>query len=135
MKNVIPYIWAAGGIHCVIAAANIFLPRLLDFRGNLSRVTAIIRQIFIVHSIYIVIVLFAFAVLCFGFAEDLAGGSSLGRCLSGFIAFFWGLRVVIQLGFYDRELRRQFRWGHLFFTGCFGSLAMLFTLITLGVFR
>src|SRR5579863_9418447 len=82
-------IWFAGAVHVGIVLANIPLPRRLQVRERLAGVPRFLRQIFYVHWIYIVIVLGLFAALCFGFAPDLAGGSALGRFLSGFIAAFW----------------------------------------------
>jgi len=102
-------IWAAGAVHLAIIAANIPLPGRLRVRERLAGVPRFIRQIFYVHWIYIVIVLGLFAALCFGFTADLAGGSAIGRFLSGFMAGFWLLRIVLQLLYYDREVRHENR--------------------------
>jgi len=102
-------IWGAGAVHLGIIAANVPLPGRLRVREHLAGVPRFIRQIFYVHWIYIVIVLGMFAGLCFGFAPDLAGASALGRFLSGFLAGFWLLRVVLQIFYYDREIRRENR--------------------------
>jgi hypothetical protein len=102
-------IWMAGVVHLGIIAANIPLPGRLRVREHLAGVPGFVRQIFYVHWIYIVIVLGLFAALCFGFARELAGASGMGRFLSGFMAGFWGLRIVLQLFFYDREIRRENR--------------------------
>jgi len=102
-------IWGAGAVHLGIIAANVPLPGRLRVREHLAGVPRFIRQIFYVHWNYIVIVLGMFAGLCFGFAPDLAGASALGRFLSGFLAGFWLLRVVLQIFYYDREIRRENR--------------------------
>ena len=103
-------IWLAGGIHAAIVLANIPLPRKLQVKHNLSSVPGFLRQVFYVHWFYIVLIVALFAVLCFAFAPELAGGSALGRFLSAFIAGFWLLRLALQWFFYDRELRRQIPW-------------------------
>jgi hypothetical protein len=103
-------IWAAGVVHVGIMAANIPLPGRLRVRERLAGVPRFLRQIFYVHWVYIVIVLGMFAALCFGFAAELAGASALGRFLSGFMAGFWLLRIVLQIFYYDREIRRE-NWG------------------------
>jgi hypothetical protein len=100
-------IWAAGVVHVGIMGANIPLPGRLRVRERLVGVPNFIKQIFYVHWIYIVIVLGLFAALCFGFAPELAGASALGRFLSGFMAGFWLLRIVLQIFYYDREIRRE----------------------------
>ena len=94
-------------MHVGIIAANVPLPRRLRVRERLAGVPRFLRQIFYVHWIYIVIVLGMFAALCFGFTAELAGGSGLGRFLSGFMAAFWVLRIGLQLFYYDREVRRE----------------------------
>lgn len=102
-------IWGAGAVHLGIIGANIPLPGRLRVRERLAGVPRFLRQIFYVHWIYIVIVLGLFAALCFGFTAELAGGSHLGRFLSGFIAGFWFLRIGLQLLYYDPAVRRENR--------------------------
>ncbi len=65
MKTLTPWIYIAGIVQLIIAAANLFIPRKLNYGENLQKVTPIVRQIFIVHGVYIVWVLLAFALMCF----------------------------------------------------------------------
>jgi len=102
-------IWVAGAVHTSIMAANAPLPGRLRVRERLAGVPRFVRQIFYVHWVYIVIVLGLFAALCFGFARDLAGASALGRFLSAFMAAFWLLRILLQVIYYDKEIRRENR--------------------------
>jgi hypothetical protein len=102
-------IWFAGAVHVGIVLANIPLPRRLRVRERLAGVPRFLRQIFYVHWVYIVMVVGLFAALCFGFATDLAGATRLGRFLSGFMAGFWMLRIVLQISYYDQEMRRENR--------------------------
>jgi hypothetical protein len=119
-------IWGAGLVHVGIIAANIPLPGRLRVRERLAEVPRFVRQIFYVHWVYIVIVLGMFAALCFGFAPELAGASALGRFLSGFIAGFWVLRIVLQVFYYDREIRRQNRGLDLLYVGALIVLVAIF---------
>jgi len=130
MHGLIPFLWAAGGVQLLIASVNFFLPKELDYRGNLARLTPIVREVFVVQTAYIVLILVAFAGLCFGFASELAGGSPLGRALSAFLAIFWGLRFFIQLLYYEASLKRQhpvlnvtFLTAFVYLTGVFGAAA------------
>ena len=102
-------IWAAGAVQLAILAANLPLPGMLEVRERFAGVPRFLRQIFYVHWIYIVIILAMFAALSFGFAPQLAGASSLGRFLSGFMGCFWLLRIWLQVFYYDREIRRRNR--------------------------
>lgn len=81
---------------------------------------------FLRHWIYIVIVLGMFAGLCFGFAPELAGASALGRFLSGFLAGFWLPRFVLQVFYYDREIRRENRGLDMLYVASLIVLVLIF---------
>jgi|HubBroStandDraft_6_1064221.scaffolds.fasta_scaffold00311_23 hypothetical protein len=127
MPHLIYLIWSAGAVQLVILAANFALPQKLHCRENLARVSPMIRSVFIVHWIYIVVILGIFSAICFGFADDLAGGSKLGRFLCIAMALFWLPRIPIQLFVYDGELRRQHRLGDAAML-----LAIAFVVVVLG---
>ena len=116
MHGLLQLLWLAGFVQIAIAFANVFLPAKLKYRENLSRVSPIIRQIFVVHFAYIVGVVLLFAVVTFGFAGELASGHGLGRFLAVAIALFWLMRAPVQLLYYDAALRRENRWGDIAFT-------------------
>lgn len=43
MTNIlVPWVWAVGGVHLLMAGLNLFLPRKLGYRENLSRVMGIV---------------------------------------------------------------------------------------------
>jgi hypothetical protein len=128
MKQVI---WGAGAVHLGIVAANVPLPGRLRVQDRLAGVPRFLRQIFYVHWVYIVIVVGLFAALCFGFAPDLAGASLLGRFLSAFIAGFWLLRIVLQVFYYDREVRRENRGLDLLYVGSLIALVAIFGIAAL----
>ena len=119
-------IWGAGAIHAGIVVANIPLPRRLRVRERLAGVPRFVQQIFYVHWLYIVIVVGMFAALCFGFAPELAGASGLGRFLSGFMAAFWLLRIVLQVSYYDKELRRENRGLDTLYVGSLIVMVFVF---------
>ena len=135
MRPLIPWLWVAGAIQLMIIAANFALPKKLRCRENLVKVSPMIREVFVVHWLYIVLVLGIFTTLCFWFAPELAGGSRLGRFLSLAMAIFWLLRVPIQLFFYDPEIRRQNRLADVVFLLTFSYLGIVFGAAALGVFR
>jgi hypothetical protein len=124
-------IWGAGFVHVGIIAANIPLPGRLRVRERLAGVPRFVRQIFYVHWVYIVIVLGLFAALCFGFAPDLAGASGMGRFLSGFMAGFWLLRIVLQIFYYDGEVRRENQALDRLYVGALIVLVVIFGMAAL----
>ena len=134
-STLVPWIWAAGAVHLLLAAANIFLPGILDYRANLATMQPIFKQIFVVHSVYLVLILLIFSGVCFFFASDLAGASRLGRFLCAAMAFFWLLRVPLQLFYYDRELRRKRRVADIAYTLAVSFLALVFVVAVIGAAR
>jgi hypothetical protein len=124
-------IWGAGFVHVGIIAANIPLPGRLRVRERLAGVPRFVRQIFYVHWVYIVIVVGLFAALCFGFAPDLAGASGMGRFLSGFMAGFWLLRIVLQIFYYEGEVRRENQVLDRLYVGALIVLVVIFGMAAL----
>jgi hypothetical protein len=135
MSAMVLLVWAAGGTHLAIAISNFWVPGILHYRENLEKVSPMVRQVFVVHSIYMVLVLLGFSALCFFFAPELTSGAPLGRSLSAFLAVFWLLRVVLQLAYYDREVRAKYRLGDVAYMLAVTSLAAVFAVVALGVVK
>ena len=135
MNAMVPFVWVAGGIQLSIAVSNFWVPGILHYRENLEKVTPMVRQVFVVHAIYMVLVLLGFSTLCFFFAPELTSGAPLGRSLSAFLAVFWLLRVVLQLAYYDREVRAKYRLGDVAYTLAVSSLGAVFAVVALGVVK
>lgn len=133
--NLVPFIQAAGAVHLVIAAANFFIPKKLDYAGNVAKCSSMVRKVFWVHAAYIVLVLVGFAGLCFLFAEELASGRGLGRGVAAFLAVFWVPRVAIQLCVYDGEVRRANRFFDVAFLLAFAYLGLVFAAAAAGAGR
>jgi hypothetical protein len=126
MNLLASWIQLAGVIHLAIIGANFALPRKLKVRESLAPMRPILRQIFVVHWVYIVIVLGMFALLCLLFPQDLAGGRGIGRFLSSCLCLFWGLRIVLQLVVYDRAVRRANRFLDAVYLLALGYFAVVF---------
>jgi len=107
--DLVTWLWVAGAIQTAIVLANAVLPAKLNVHKGMASVPRSLRQVFVVHWIYIVLTVSLFSLVCFFFARDLAGGSRLGRFLCIAMGGFWGLRLPLQLFYYDAELRRENR--------------------------
>ena len=79
-----------------------------------------------VQNIYIMTTVAMFGIVSIVFTPELAGGSALGRFLSGFLAIFWGGRIIIQLFFYDQEVKRSRPIANLVFLATFIYLCAVF---------
>jgi hypothetical protein len=126
--HVVPkLLWLAAAIQFAMAASNIFLPRILKYKENLLRVSPIIRQIFVVHSAYLVGVVLLFAAATATFTSELASGHGLGRFLSAAIAVFWLCRMLVQLLYYDANLRKSNRWGDFAYSAATAFLCIAYS--------
>lgn len=110
-----------------LIVANFVAAKRWDYSGNLTGTITIVRQIFHVHSAYIVTIITGLALLCLGWPQLLME-KGMGQVLSAFFALFWLSRVIVQLSYYDRELRAQNRGWDVFFLAVFFTLAIIFTL-------
>jgi hypothetical protein len=120
-------LWIAGLIQVAMVFANVYLPSKLDYRGNISRMAPLVRQIFIAHAAYIAGVVLLFAILTFAFPTDLVSGRGLGRFLAAAMCLFWFCRIPLQLFYYDATVRRENRLGDVAMT-----LALVFFVATYG---
>lgn len=117
----------AGVMLLGLVAANFVAAKRWDYSGSLAGTRVIVRQIFHVHCAYIVAIITALALLCLGWpALLLADG--MGRILSAFFALFWLSRLILQLTYYDKGMRRDDRAWDVFFLGVFLTLCIIFTL-------
>ena len=126
---------AAGVVHVALAGMNFFLPARIDLRANLEKVSPMVRQMAIVHHVYIVAVLLGFAALCFFYPDELASGRGLGRSLAAGMSIFWLARIPIQLFVYDRELRRKNRAIDLLMIGMVAFMGGALGLAAIGGLR
>lgn len=133
MQLMIPALWLAGAIQLAIAAANLALPKKLNYREHLPRMAPVIRKIFVVHSFYIVGVVLIFAIATLLFAPELSSGAGLGRFLAVAICLFWLGRVPVQLFFYGPELRRQNPLAHWAFLSSGLFLSSIYAAAALGI--
>jgi hypothetical protein len=112
-----------------LVLANFVAAKRWDYSGNLTGTMTIIRQIFHVHCAYIIAIIAGLALLCLGWPQLLIE-KGMGQVVSAFFAVFWLSRVIVQLTYYDRELRAQNRCWDVFFLAVFLTLAIIFALAT-----
>jgi hypothetical protein len=117
----------AGTMLTGLVAANFVAAKRWDYAGNLAGAAVIVRQVFHVHCAYIIAIIAALAVLCLGW-PGLLLEDGMGRVLAAFFAVFWISRVIVQLTYYDKVMRRDDRAWDLFFLGVFLTLALIFAL-------
>lgn len=131
MEALVPLVRIAGVAQLGIAAVNFLLPSMLDYRRNLHRASPFVRQVFVVHAVYIVFVVTLLGTLCLGFAPLLVGSSPVGRFLAGALLLFWLPRLPVQLFYYDAAIKRRYPRLNALFLLTLLYLAVVFGLAVL----
>ena len=122
----------AGVLHFVVALANFFAARFFRYRANMALVEPFVREVFWVQNAFILLTTMALGTLCLRFPFELNGGSQLTRSLCGFGSVFWGLRLLVQLFFYDANTKRRFPLANRAFTLVFIFLTLTFGAAAIG---
>jgi hypothetical protein len=96
------WIIAAGVGQLVLAAGSLAIPHVLGWAAETARLRPLTRQVFWTYAGYIWT-----TNLCFGLISALAPGWLLGSgplaaAVTGFMAVYWGARLVIQFAYFDR---------------------------------
>lgn len=126
MPELMPWAFRAAGLIMMgLVVANFVGAKRLGYASGLVGATTIVRQIFYVHCGYIVLLISGLSLLCLAWPELLLAGE-LARLLCGFFAIFWLSRVLVQLFYYDPELRAKERFWDVFFLIVFGLLGLIF---------
>ncbi len=89
-------------LQIAVAFLNFMLVRLMNWRPQLERMEPLVREVFMVHLLFISAILLIFGVLTWQFAFDMADGTNdVATWLCAAIAIFWGVRVVLQVTYYS----------------------------------
>ena len=113
----------------LLAAAHAIFPRLFHWKEDLSQLSLLNRQIFFVHTFFIVVVLVEFGALNLFFTQSLLEPVPLSRAILAGMASFWFLRLIVQLFVYDPNLWRgsHFRTAaHVMFTAFWSFLTVVY---------
>jgi hypothetical protein len=88
------FVAGLGQLSVPIASAQV--PVQLQWRTSLQVLPRLHRQMYWVYGGYTVLAIIAFAILSLLNAQEMADGSTLARCLCGYMAIFWCLRLCLQ---------------------------------------
>jgi hypothetical protein len=110
-----------------ILIASAAAPRLLDWKQTLAPLKPLNRQIIWTHGAYVAGMIVAFGLLSVAAPQLLADGSPLARIVCGFIAVFWGARLLLQILVFDPREHLTTFWLAL----GYHTLTLVFTAVTL----
>ena len=99
----------AGLLQLGLAAAHLGFPKRFGWREELARLSLLNRQIFLVHTLFICLMLAMMGVLSVFGVEALLTPSTLGRWVLAGFAMFWLARLLAQWLIYDWSLWRGHR--------------------------
>ncbi len=100
----LPGLILIGGIlHLGTLIGSAQVPRELNFKEELPKLGPLMQHWVLTAGGYIVMNILAFGLLSILLRNELASGSMLGRAVCGYIAFFWGVRLFIQLFIFDAK--------------------------------
>ncbi|MCB9893223.1 MAG: hypothetical protein H6839_02090 [Planctomycetes bacterium] len=125
---------AAGIGHFMLAAASTQAPKALGWKTELASLRPLTRQIFTTQAGYILVINILMGLLAVAAPGLLLDASPLAAIIACFICAYWGVRVVLQLTYFDPTDAPQglkykvAEWGFLglfiFFAAAFGWAAV-----------
>ena len=115
----------AGLGQLALAAASTAIPHVLRWRTETAALRPL-RQLFWIYAGYILGFHIAFGLLSVLAPGWLLDGSGLAAAVSGFIATYWGVRLVLQFAYLDRSDAPQGSW----FSAAEGALVSLFVFLS-----
>jgi hypothetical protein len=117
----------AGVSQLGIVTGSLAIPRVLRWREDLARLRPLTRQVFWTYAGYIWCTNLAFGLVSTFAPRWLLDHTPLAGAICGFIAIYWGARLVIQFTYFDRTDAPK---GPLF-SLAEAILVVLFLLLTL----
>ena len=120
-------IFISGILHLGTLIGSAQVPKELKFKEELPKVAPLMRHWILVAGAYVVLNLIAFGVISLTLSKELASGSPLARAFCGYVAIFWGCRLVVQFVVFDAKPYLR-NW---FLTLGYHGLTLVFTWHTL----
>ena len=115
---------AGAGQLCVLVASAL-VPLKLNWTRDLASLPTLHRQMYWTYGGYVVMGIVALGAISVACADELAGGSRLGRAVCLYGAAFWGVRLSLQAVF-DVKPHLTAWW----LTAGYHTLTVLFTAFT-----
>lgn len=126
MSAIETLLFVGGLLHFSILLASALVPRVLNWSRELAKLPELFRQLIQVHGAYIVLMIVGFGAVSVLLPGELAAGSLLARTVCGFIAVFWGGRLVVQLVYFRPRPYLQ----NVFLRVGYNALTVLFVYFT-----
>jgi hypothetical protein len=119
---------AAGVLLILLALLHVVFPKHFHWREELARLSLLNRQVMVVHTFFIGLIVFLMGLLCLTSSAGLAG-TPLGKRVALGLAVFWLVRLLVQFFGYSSELWRGKRFEtavHVVFSALWTYLTAVF---------
>lgn len=97
------HIKITGVILMVLALLHLIFPRYFNWEKELPALSLINRQMMVVHTFFIALIVFLMGLLCLSSADELIE-TSLGKKIALGLGVFWSTRLFIQFFGYSADL-------------------------------
>lgn len=126
-------IFVAGFAQLGVLIASSLVPLRLQWKTSLAGLPRLHRQLYWIYGGYVVLGIVGNGLVCIFNAEELAAGTRLARCVCGYIAVFWGVRLSLQtiLDVTDHLTLWWLRAGYHVLTLLFASFTAIFAFAVL----
>lgn len=117
-----------GVLLMALALVHVIFPRYFNWKEELKSLSLVNREMMVVHTFFIALVVFLMGLLCMVAPTDLAG-TKLGRTISLGLGIFWACRLLVQFFGYSTALWKGKRFEtavHIFFSLLWMYLSVVF---------
>lgn len=124
-----------GALLILLALLHIVFPTYFEWKKELQMLSTINKEMMVVHTFFIALVVLLMGLLCLTSAQELAY-TVLGQRIAIGLAIFWISRFLIQLFGYSSVLWRGKRFEtlvHILFSVLWLYMSIVFVLVALGV--
>jgi len=119
-------------LHLGLFWAGLTMPKAIGLSVHLAPLPPFIRRLFYVYYTFIGLILGAFGLMTFLFAQSMAGGDPVARGLCILMAMFWSIRLLVAGFVFDVRpyLRNTFlRIGYYGLNAVFVYLVALYVFV------
>jgi hypothetical protein len=118
-------LFVAGWLQLCVLIASSLVPLRLNWQTSLAGLPRLHRQLYWIYGGYVVLGIISNGLVALVCADELASGTRLARCVCGYIAVFWGVRLSLQ-AFLDVKEHLAAWWLH----ASYHTLTVLFLTFT-----